>query len=100
MQALGQLRIFSRILREHPSPLCPQVAPALSNPILKMLAHALRHQKFGVLGPAIEFLHQPDFIFAKRLAVGGIGILLVRRSVTDMAVHYYQRGTISCLLES
>ena len=51
-----------------------------------MLAHALRHQKLGVLGPAVAALGQADLLLAERLAMGGAGILLVRGAVADMAV--------------
>ena len=37
---------------------------------------------------------QPNFFFAERLAVGGAGVLLVRRAVADMAVDDDQRRRV------
>ena len=46
--------------------LCPR-APT---PFGEIAPHLLRHEKLGVLGPAVKFLGQLDFFVAQRLAVG------------------------------
>ena len=51
-----------------------------------MLAHAVRHQKLGVLGPAVAALGETDLLLAERLAVGRAGVVLVRGAVADMTV--------------
>ena len=55
-------------------------------PFLKMIVNAVGDVELGVLGPAVGSLGELDFLFAQRLAVGRLGILLVRRSVADVAV--------------
>src|SRR6266567_3907775 len=39
-----------------------------------------------ILRPAIELFHQLDFIFAQSLAMRGVGVLLMRRAISDMAI--------------
>ncbi len=99
MQSLRQFRIFLRVLREHFRPLCARFTPALADSILEVFPHAFRHQKLGILGPAIEFLREPHFFFAEGLSVRRIRVLLVRRSIANMTVHDDQGGTIRRLLE-
>ena len=64
-----------------------------------MLAHAVRHEKFGILGPAVAALGETDFLLAERLAVGGAGVVLVRCAVADMTVDDDQRRRIGDLPE-
>ena len=42
-----------------------------------MLAHAVRHEERGVLGPAVRALGEANFLGTERLAVGGGGALFV-----------------------
>ncbi len=51
-----------------------------------MLAHPVRHEELGVLGPAVGALGLAHLLLAERLAVGGRGVDLVRRAVADVAV--------------
>ena len=51
-----------------------------------MFAHAVRHQKFGVLRPAVAAFGETNLLLAERLAMGGAGVLLMRGAVADMAV--------------
>ena len=64
-----------------------------------MLAHTIRHQELRVFRPAIKFLDQPDFFFAQRLAMRCIRVLLVRRTVADVAVDDDQSRAIRGLVE-
>ncbi len=50
-----------------------------------MLAHAVRHQEFGVLGPAVATLGETYLLLAERLAMGRAGVVLVRGAIADMA---------------
>ena len=52
----------------------------------KVLADAVRDEKLSVLRPSIAALSQPDLIVAERLAMGFRGVLLVWRTVADVAV--------------
>ncbi len=67
---------------------------AAANAILKILEHAVGHQELRVFGPAIEFLYQFDFFCTERLAVGGAGVLLVRRSIANVAVYDDECGPV------
>ena len=71
-----------------------QALAALTHAVVEMLAHAVRHEEFGVFGPTVTALGQADFLFAQRLAVGRAGVLLVRRAVADMAVDDDQRRRV------
>src|ERR1700756_5106959 len=59
-----------------------------------MHTHTVRHEKFGVFGPAIAALGQPYLFLAKRLAVGGTGVMPVRRAISDMALDDNERRRI------
>jgi hypothetical protein len=63
-----------------------QASTALAQAIPEMLAHAVRHQKFGVLGPAVAPLGEAHLLLAERLAMGCAGILLVGGAVADVAL--------------
>src|SRR6185437_29061 len=83
---------FVSVKQAHPA--SPQFPSPLANPGVEIFAHAIGHQEFRVLWPAVIFLCQADFLFAKWLAVGGARVLLIRSSVSDMAVDNNQRGPI------
>ena len=51
-----------------------------------MLAHAVRHQKLGVLGPAVAALGEAYLLLAERLAMGGAGVVLMRGAIADMTL--------------
>src|SRR5260370_31571681 len=59
-----------------------------------MLAHSRRNHKRLIRREAEEFLGQPHFLRPQRLAMSAWRILLVRRSIADMAVHDYQSGAV------
>ena len=67
---------------------------ALADAVLEMLAHAVGHEKLGVLGPAVAALGQAYLLFAERLAVGGAGVVLMRCAVADMALDDDQRRRV------
>ena len=98
-ESLGQFRILRRIICEQLGPLCEQIAASPSNAITKMLANTIRYEEFRVFRPSIELLDQPDFFFAQRLAMRCVRVLLVRRTVPDVAVNDDQSRPIRGLVE-
>ena len=60
----------------------------------EMLAHAGGNHELLVWIEAEELLGQPHFVVAKRLAMRLERVMLVRRTVADMAMHDDQRGPI------
>ena len=59
-----------------------------------MLAHTVRDEKLGILGPAVAPLGETYLLFAERLAVGRAGVVLVRRAVANVALDDDQRWHI------
>jgi len=51
-----------------------------------MLEDSIGNEKLRVLRPAVEFLGSANLFFAQRFTVRGIGVLLLRRAVANMAV--------------
>jgi hypothetical protein len=49
-------------------------------------------RNFAFLRPSVEPLRRADLLFAERLTVCGVRVLLGRRPVANMAVHYDERG--------
>ena len=69
-------------------------------PAREVLADAVGHEELGVLRPAVVPLGEPDLLLAERLAVGGAGVLLVRRAPGDVAVDDDQRRPVAaCFLK-
>src|SRR5689334_20057992 len=50
-----------------------------------MVAHAVRHEKLDVFGPAVASLGESYFFFAERFTMGCTGVLFVRCAIADMA---------------
>src|SRR5947207_15858574 len=73
---------------------------AYSNAILEMFKHSIRNQKLCVLRPAIASLGELYFFFSQRLAVCGVFILFIGRTIADVAIHNDQRGTFLGFFES
>ena len=63
-----------------------ELGAALADPLVEALADAVGDEELGVLGPAVGLLGQLDLLLAERFAVGGLGVLLVRRAPADVAV--------------
>src|SRR5581483_4290244 len=89
-----QVRKLFAIPPEQIIPLRTEFAAATANSVLKVLQDFFRDEKLHILGPAVELLRQTNFLFAKRLAMRGVGVLLVRSAVADMAVHNHQGRTV------
>ena len=85
--------VLRAIGSEQVGPLAMGPRAARADSFGEVLAHAVRNQKLGILGPAVGAFDQPNLVFAERIAVGGGGILAMRRAVADVAVEDDQRGT-------
>ena len=64
---------------------------ARADPLGEVLAHPVGDEELGVLGPAVGALGLAHLLLAERFAVGGRGVLLVRRAPADVAVDDDQR---------
>ena len=71
--------------------------PPRADARLEVFAYPLGDEELRVLGPAITALRELDFLFAQRLAVRRARILLVRRTVGDVAIDDHERGSIGRL---
>ena len=94
IELIGQLRIFRPVLLDARKPGVAQVLAALADPVPEMLVYALGNVEAGILRPAVGALGQTDFLLAERLTMGGAGVLLVRRTVRDVAIHDDQRRPV------
>jgi hypothetical protein len=77
----------------------PGFRAACADASSEVLTDAVRDKELCILGPSIDALNQPNLIVAKRLPMGRRGVLLVWRTVTDMAVQNYKGRPALCLLE-
>ena len=71
-----------------------QALAALPHAAAEVLADAVWNEKFGVLGPAVAPFGETYLLHAERLAMGGAGVMLVRRAVADVAVDDNERWRI------
>ena len=76
-----------------------QRVPAPADAGLEMLAYPVGHEERGVFWPAVPALGQPDLFLAQWLAMGRTGVLLVGRTVGDMAVDHDQGRPIGGVCE-
>src|SRR5258708_19700849 len=82
---------------EEGRPLLSGFCPAHTHSGSKVLPDAIGDQKRRVLGPPIGAFAEPDLLVAERLSVGCGGVLLVRRTVADVAVEDEEGGAALCL---
>ncbi len=61
-------------------------APRCADAGREVLADAIRHEELRVFGPSVAAFGEADLIVAERLAMGFGGVLLVWRTVADVAV--------------
>ncbi len=94
VQLFGLLRKLFLVLLVFRRPRGAGLGSALPHAVLEPVVHSVGDQKLRVFGPPVVFLHQFDFRLAQRLAVCFVGILLVRRSVTNVAVHHDERRPV------
>src|SRR5690348_627498 len=91
---IGELGKFLCVLGERCLPGLIEFASALADPVAEILEYAVGNEELCVLGPTIILFRKPHFLLTQRFAVGFVGILLVRRSVADMAVEDDQSRAI------
>src|SRR6516162_3121207 len=95
---IRKLRILASILLELSPPGSVQRQAPRPDALLEMLTHFIRNEELRVWRPAIMTLRQPDLFLAQRFAVRRARILLIRRTVGDVAVDNDQSGSIPVLL--
>src|SRR5882724_11009033 len=86
-----EFRIFLPILLEFFLPLLARFAASSPNTGFEVLIHSVRYEKLGVWRPAISLLRELDLFFAEWLAMNRIGVLAMRRAISDMAVNNDKR---------
>src|SRR5262249_19526751 len=74
-------------------PVTPRLHAARADTGREVLTDTVGHEKLSVLGPSVAALGEAALLLAKRLPVGGGGILLVRGAVADVAVENNECGT-------
>src|ERR1700722_1509589 len=82
----SQFWVFIGVDCEELCPLAMGFCPADTDSIGKVLADVVRDEKLSILRPSIAALRQPDLILPERLSMGFRGILLMWRTVADVAV--------------
>ncbi len=99
VELVGQFGILGSVSL-HPGE--PGVAQLLATPadaFVEVVVDPVGHEELGVLGPVVVALGQPDLLLAQGLAVGGAGVLLVRRAPADVAVDDDQGRPVALLEE-
>ena len=99
LELLGQLGILRLVGLDLLEPGVAGLFPTLADAVLIVLVDAVGDEELGVLRPAVIPLCELDLFLAERLAVGGVGVLLVGRTPGDVAVDDDQRRPIIRLLE-
>src|SRR5215471_1812828 len=89
-----QVWIFFRVLLELRLPVLSQLSATLSYSTPKMFPDTIWNVEFRVFRPAVVSFGQPNFFFAQRFAMCGTCILLVRRAISDVAIHNDQCRSI------
>ena len=87
----GKLGMRGAIAREQIPPRRVLRRATLADAVSEILIDAVRHEELRVLWPAVEPLREPHFVVAKRLAVRLRTVLLVRRTIADVALDDDQR---------
>ena len=94
LDLVGKIGILSAVGFKLGEPSLVKAPAAPTDAVSEVLAHAVWDEKFGILRPAIAPLGETYLLFAERLAVGGAGVVLVRRAIADMALDDNQRWRV------
>ncbi len=86
VELVGQFGIFGPIPLYPGEPVVAELLSTQAHTLVEVLVNFVGHEELGVLGPAVVAFREPDLILAQGLAMGGAGVLLVRRAPTDVAV--------------
>src|SRR4029453_15055278 len=84
---VGKFGKLASILLKLSPPGSVQRQAARPDALLEMFESPVGDQELRIRRPAVVTLRQPDLLLAQRFAVRRAGILLVRRTVGDVAVH-------------
>ena len=100
-ESLGcKLRELRFVSTKQSHPIAPQFCTSLTQLSLEIVQHFRRNQEFGVLRPTIASFGAANLLFPEWFAVGSARILLVRRTVGDMAIDDDQTRSVRRLLET
>src|SRR5258706_3443055 len=92
--------MFRPICRKHLRPFFPRLNSTLPDPSREGFINALRNQKLCLRRPVITPLSETDFLIAERFTVRFRRVLLMRGTVTDMAVQDNESGAAFGLPEN
>ena len=88
------------VVRKQFCPRAPRLTAARANPCREVIVDAIGHEELCVLGPSVVALAESNLFIAKRFAVGSGGIVLVRRTIADMAIQDNKSGASLLLSEN
>ncbi len=91
--------MLAAVLLVEGQPLPAQVLAAGAHAGCEVLAHPVGDEELRVLGPAVVALGELDLLLAERLAVSGVGVLLVGRAPGDVAVDDDEGRALLLVLE-
>src|SRR5439155_5422008 len=86
VEVVGQGGMARLVALEKTDPFRAQPRAARADAGRETFAYTLGDEELLLFRPAVEALAEPDLLLAQRLAVRGVGVLLVRRAVADVAV--------------
>src|SRR5208282_4166235 len=92
--------VLGSIPSEKLLPLLPGPGTTFAYPCCEVFIHTAGNEEFRVLWPSVAALAEADLLLAKWLTVGCSGVLLVRGTVTNMAVEDDEGGAALRLLEN
>ena len=91
------IKEITRLPPRHPR--VTQLFAACANAPTEVIVNAIGHVELLIFWPTIVSLRESDLLLAQGFTVCPAGILLVRRTVPDMAVHDDQRRTVFAILK-
>src|ERR1700733_5051861 len=97
---VGQFGILNRVRREQIGPLTARFRTPRTDTRAEMFLDSIRYQKLRTLPPSVATLGEANLFLSQRLTVSCRRVLLVRRTVTDMAVEDDEGWAIGCSLEN
>src|SRR6516165_5036161 len=83
---IGKFWMGAPVALEQRQPFSPQLLAANAEFLREMIVDTVRHQEFCILGPPVRPLGEPYLLLTQRFAVRARGVLLVRRTIADVAL--------------
>src|ERR1700733_9140363 len=93
-QLAGQFRKLLAIFGELRHPSSASAVSTLPELFFESIVYAIGHQELRVFRPAVIAFRKPDLFLAQWLPVRRAGVLLVRRAVSDVAIHNDEGRTV------